>query len=385
MFLRAHYASRRWAFAALGAVFGGLLGLLVAGAASAEPTPPPGGPQDIFAGEWAPIGSRYQVVATGPDSYDIILSPGPYDVERMLCTNAVKTIHVIREGNHLEGKRAFHVAPTCEFLGNGSISIDVAADGASAEVTHFGPADCPLVISGATEGACDLSEPWTRVSYALSSVGSAAGTGVSSALQARIEWRRDAVTGLFVLTLVSIGVSFIPIVGTGKGLVEAVVGVDLITRAPLAPWERVLNVVPFGKVASLGKLGKVAHAAEEVAAAGKAAHAAEEAGALGRATRYLDELPLGGNTGKKAQDVRLVENEAQLREIHQDLVRGGEPTTWGKPGNEYPGPVVKHPDGVSVGLRENSSFRSGGTPTIDVKLPNGDLKKIHIRPENLEP
>ncbi|MFI6763426.1 pre-toxin TG domain-containing protein [Micromonospora sp. NPDC050417] len=368
MLLRAHHRARLWVLAALGVVLGGLLSLLAVGAASAEPAPAPAGPQDIFAGEWGPVGSRYQAVPTGPNSYEIILSPGPYDIERYLCTDAVKSIHVIRDGNRLEGKRAFHYASTCEFLGDGSISIDLAPDGTSATVTHLGPQNPPNC-------PCELVEPWARTSYAR-------GPGVAPTLQGRVEWRRDAVTGLFVLTLVSIGLSFIPVVGTGKGVIEAGTGVDLVTRAPLAPWERVLNVVPFGKVTSLGKLGKAAHAAEGLTTAGRAAHAAEEAGALSRTTRYLDELPLGGNTGRRAQDVRLVENEARLREIHQDLIRGGEPTTWGKPGKEYPGPVVKHPDGVGVGLREGSSEFG---PTIDLRLPNGDLKKIHIRPENHQP
>ena len=54
---------------------------------------------------------------------------------------------------------------------------------------------------------------------------------------------------LFAL-LISIGLDFIPGVGTVKGLIEAITGEDLITEQELAWWERLLGVIPF--VATVG-------------------------------------------------------------------------------------------------------------------------------------
>jgi hypothetical protein len=100
---------RPWVLAASAVALGGSLSLLAANAAKAGSTPTPAGPHDIFAGEWAPVGSRYQVVKTGPDSYEIKVSQGYYDTERMLCGAQLKSIRVTRSGNRLEGGRPFHL------------------------------------------------------------------------------------------------------------------------------------------------------------------------------------------------------------------------------------------------------------------------------------
>jgi hypothetical protein len=45
-------------------------------------------------------------------------------------------------------------------------------------------------------------------------------------------------------------------------------------------------------------------------------------------------------------------------------------------GTKYPGRLVELPDGTTVGLRAGS--KSGG-PTIDIKLPDGTLQKVHVQ------
>jgi hypothetical protein len=128
------------------------------------------GPKGEFAGEWAPVGSRYQVVQTGAGAYEIRVSPGDYDTERYLCAESVKSIEVKGSGSHFEGTRrfAYYNAAThqCTDLGEGTITIDVAPDGKTAQVTHQGPVmpDC-TAGPDAGERACnaDLVEPWTRI------------------------------------------------------------------------------------------------------------------------------------------------------------------------------------------------------------------------------
>ncbi|MFD0598974.1 pre-toxin TG domain-containing protein [Catellatospora coxensis] len=55
-----------------------------------------------------------------------------------------------------------------------------------------------------------------------------------------------ALVGLSVLfgVLLSIGLDFVPVVGTVKGVIEAITGKDLITGQELAWWERLLGIVP---------------------------------------------------------------------------------------------------------------------------------------------
>jgi hypothetical protein len=71
-----------------------------------------------------------------------------------------------------------------------------------------------------------------------------------------------ATVGLGVFaTLLSLGLDFIPVVGTVKGGIEAITGKDLITGEKLEPWERMLGIVPYvgqaGDLAKLTKLGNL--------------------------------------------------------------------------------------------------------------------------------
>jgi hypothetical protein len=59
--------------------------------------------------------------------------------------------------------------------------------------------------------------------------------------------------GLLGLAGVSLFLDFVPVVGTGKGILEAALGRDLLTGQELSPYERILGVVPLvGGVAAVG-------------------------------------------------------------------------------------------------------------------------------------
>lgn len=55
--------------------------------------------------------------------------------------------------------------------------------------------------------------------------------------------------GSIGLTLLSVALDFVPIVGDLKGIGEAIVGHDLVTKEKLSVAERIIGVIPFGKVA----------------------------------------------------------------------------------------------------------------------------------------
>jgi len=48
--------------------------------------------------------------------------------------------------------------------------------------------------------------------------------------------------------MLSIGLDFVPGVGTIKGIVEAITGRDIITRQERGWWERVLGIIPVSSM-----------------------------------------------------------------------------------------------------------------------------------------
>jgi RHS repeat-associated protein len=93
------------------------------------------------------------------------------------------------------------------------------------------------------------------------------------------------------------------------------------------------------------------------------------AGALKGADRVASVLN-GLRVGRHA-DVKLVSSVDELNALFRELTSGGKAVQ----GGTYPGRLVKLPDGTTVGLRSQS--KSGG-PTVDIKLPDGSVRKIHI-------
>jgi len=80
----------------------------------------------------------------------------------------------------------------------------------------------------------------------------------------------------------------------------------------------------------------------------------------------LNGLPTG-----KQSHVRTVRTEDQLEGLYDKWSEGGTDITP----TGYNGEMVRLPDGTIVGLR--SASKSGGA-TIDIKLPDGTVQKVHI-------
>ena len=81
----------------------------------------------------------------------------------------------------------------------------------------------------------------------------------------------------------------------------------------------------------------------------------------------LKGLPAGRSPG-----VKLVDSADELNGLFGRLSSCGRAVE----GSTYPGRLVRLPDGTTVGLRPGSA--SGG-PTIDIKLPDGTLQKVHVQ------
>ena len=79
----------------------------------------------------------------------------------------------------------------------------------------------------------------------------------------------------------------------------------------------------------------------------------------------LEGLPAGNNAG-----VRVVGSADELQAVFGRLSSGGKVVE----GSKYPGTLIELGDKTTVGLRAAS--RSGG-PTIDIKLPSGEIWKVH--------
>jgi hypothetical protein len=80
---------------------------------------------------------------------------------------------------------------------------------------------------------------------------------------------------------------------------------------------------------------------------------------------------LDGLPGGKQPHVRTVGTEDELQSLYGKWSEGGTDVTP----RGYNGKLVRLPDGTIVGLRNAS--KSGGA-TIDIKLPDGTVQKVHI-------
>jgi hypothetical protein len=94
--------------------------------------------------------------------------------------------------------------------------------------------------------------------------------------------------GIFA-TLLSIGLNFVPVVGQVKGIIEAITGKDLITGEELETWERAMNLVPFGSLGKVGRIGDILDAGGDL---GKGLRHTDDAVDVSRAGRA--DYPTGG-------------------------------------------------------------------------------------------
>jgi hypothetical protein len=81
----------------------------------------------------------------------------------------------------------------------------------------------------------------------------------------------------------------------------------------------------------------------------------------------------GENIGRpgRSRGVRELDTPQEIRDLYDQLAQGGTPVG----GGSYPGEAVQHPDGTRIGLRSHS--KSGGV-TLDIRLPNGRIIKVHL-------
>ena len=81
---------------------------------------------------------------------------------------------------------------------------------------------------------------------------------------------------------------------------------------------------------------------------------------------------LSGLRAGRSSGVKVVGSADELEGLFGRLGSGGRTVE----GTTYPGRLVELPDGTTVGLRAGS--KSGG-PTIDIKLSDGTLRKVHVQ------
>jgi hypothetical protein len=81
---------------------------------------------------------------------------------------------------------------------------------------------------------------------------------------------------------------------------------------------------------------------------------------------------LSGLKAGRSSGVKVVGSEAELDALYGRLSAGGKPATP----PTYKGSMVELPDGTRVGLRGVSA--SGGK-TIDITLPDGTIRKVHVQ------
>ncbi|MEU7820823.1 pre-toxin TG domain-containing protein [Catellatospora sp. NPDC049133] len=142
-----------------------------------------------------------------------------------------------------------------------------------------------------------------------------------------------ALVGLSVLfgVLLSIGLDFVPVVGTVKGVIEAITGKDLITGQELAWWERLLGIVPVvGGIAGVAAgISKGARAIDDVADLGRAvdraADAAEAARDAERAAEAAREVERAAEAAREAERAAEAAREAErAAEAARDAERARE-------------------------------------------------------------
>lgn len=221
--------------------------------------------------------------------------------------------------------------------------------------------------------------------------------------------------GLFA-ALLSLGLDFIPGVGTVKGIVEAFTGRDLITGQELAWWERVLGVVPLGGALVGGAVGlsraarhagDVADATSDLARAAdgvsdaarttdRVGEAADAAGDVSRTGRAADEASdaarAGERTGEAADTAADATRAERLDELAQDPAHGGKITPKTRHEAEVglelegsgklPGPIQRDPSGAAEFIDANGeawdmkSFNSNFPPKKGGFDLNRDVGKI---------
>jgi hypothetical protein len=145
-------------------------------------------------------------------------------------------------------------------------------------------------------------------------------------------------------------------------------GVGLLAGLPLGGASAAGVAAGVG-VAGAGLLDLATHAATDSAVTPFQVAASSE---YPDADRVEDRLSTVGTPGR-SRGVRVVENDAEVREVYDELSKGGTEVTP----DSYAGRIVQLPDGTTVGLREKANSAPGAT--VEAQFPDGRLRrKVHV-------
>lgn len=168
-----------------------------------------------------------------------------------------------------------------------------------------------------------------------------------------------AALGLLGLAALSLLLDFVPVIGTGKGLAEAVTGRDAITGQPLSWWERALGVVPV--VGGLAAVGSTARAADAVADAARAG---------GRTADDLASAGRGGRSGRGPSGGGGPSVHSRYRD-GTAVYEGQQPPRIRGPDSQAQGPhsVLRHDD-VHGRVYQGREYDASGHPVRDIDFTN---------------
>ncbi|NOU71763.1 hypothetical protein GC098_10075 [Paenibacillus sp. LMG 31458] len=165
--------------------------------------------------------------------------------------------------------------------------------------------------------------------------------------------------GIFA-TLLSMGLNFVPVVGQVKGIIEAITGKDLITGQELETWERALNLVPFGALGKVGRIGDILDAGGDLSKGLRHADELDELADAGRAGRTG--IPSEGS--RKAVDVDSGSGPRRSRDADGESTPTPEAGSGGaaKPPNDGGGRGSSSGRGDSDPIQPNDG--DGGKPKV---------------------
>ncbi|MBW4590134.1 pre-toxin TG domain-containing protein [Aetokthonos hydrillicola Thurmond2011] len=175
--------------------------------------------------------------------------------------------------------------------------------------------------------------------------------------------------------LISLLVDFVPFLGEGKGILDALWGKDLITKEELTKWQRLLAVLPMGKVA--GRVGRVVNKGAEkakdwlMAILKKPGNVAEEGSEIARTTRGSEKVGGGGGGRKPEPPEEKPSNNSNSRRASNSV----------QISPELPPGINRE---VMSNARVQRQLRSLGEPK-DGSIVNEEIRKLAQNPPDFHP
>ncbi len=235
---------------------------------------------------------------------------------------------------------------------------DKTGTGVRSELDYMHARHCSPVVGrflsvDPSLGSRSSPQSWNRFSYVSN----------SPINQVDPDGRLGFLVTAFLGGVVDVGIQIASNALSGEELTTGVAGA-FVTGA-------VAGATGLGLLKVAGRGAKLVGAVRNAKKLKKSTAAAGAPRAGARGTRVVDDAISGLRAGR-SPGVRVVESADDLEGLFGRLSRGGTSVE----GTKFPGQLVKLPDGTTVGLRAGS--KSGG-PTIDIKLPDGTLRKVHVQ------